>query len=437
MSLYGALTTAVSGLNAQAKSLGHISDNIANSQTTGFKRVDTNFVNYLTQSTQRIHSPGSVVARPDYTNTIQGTIEQVENHLAMGIAGQGFFAVSRVDGEQAGLPTFDDQIYYSRAGDFSLDENGYLVNSSGYYLRGWSMDPAGNVDRTRTQELRITDTLFNPVPTDEIRLSANLPSDLAVAGPQQNSEIQIYDTLGTLRTVRLGWTKTATNTWQLEVTVPDDVNAVSRGTVDVEFGAASGNPVADGTIGNFNNAAGSLVPAGFVAGASANITFNTDFGISGVPQTITLNLGSFGTSDGVTQFAGIEYQVRNQSQNGVPLGAFSSLSFLDNGDVVINYDNGQTRTTARVPVVTFNDPDRLQRQDGQAFTRTMESGDARVLDAGSNGAGKLVVSALERSNVDIAAEFTKLIVAQRAYTANTRVVSASDEMLLDTLNMRR
>lgn len=437
MSLYGAMITAVSGLNAQAKSLGHISDNVANSQTTGFKRVDTNFVNYLTLSTQRIHSPGSVVARPDYTNTLQGTVEQVENNLSLALAGQGFFAVSRADGEQLGLPTFDDQIYYTRAGDFTLDENGYLANGSGYYLRVWDMDAAGNVDRTSTRELRITDTLFNPVETSEITVSANLPADLPAGAPDPASEIQVYDTLGTLRTIRLEWARNALNEWTLNVIAPDDIADVNRGTIDIDFGDASVNTVPDGTIGTFHTPTGpgALTGTAFAPGGAANVSFTTDFGNG--PQTIALKLGNFGSAAGVTQYAGTEYAERRLSQNGVPLGAFSSLAFRDSGDVVINYDNGQSRTVARVPVVTFNDPDRLQRQDGQGFTRTLESGDATFLDAASNGAGKLVVSALERSNVDIAAEFTKLIVAQRAYTANTKVVTASDEMLQDTLNMRR
>jgi flagellar hook protein FlgE len=105
--------------------------------------------------------------------------------------------------------------------------------------------------------------------------------------------------------------------------------------------------------------------------------------------------------------------------------------------VVINYDNGQSRVINRVPIVTFNAPDALERVDGQAFQATTESGEARSLDPSSDGAGKMVVGSVERSNVDIASEFTKLITAQRAYTANTRVVTASDEMLRDTLNMTR
>ncbi len=433
MSLFGAMTTAISGLNAQSKALGNISDNVANSQTIGFKRVDTSFVNYLTTSSQKNHSSGSVVARPDYSNSSQGTIEQSENPLNMAIAGQGFFPVSLKNGDIKGQPTFDDRTFYTRAGDFTVNKEGYLVNGSGYFLQGWSIDGAGNVDRTHTSEIRVSDTVYNPVPTSEVTMNANLPD--SPTNPVQSSQVQIYDSLGTLRTVNLTWTQNAQNKWTLSIDVPDDVNSPARGTVDLNFGVASANSVPAGTVGDLVNATGSVTTSAFALGDPTTATFTADFGNG--PQTISLNLGTFGTANGITQFAGKEYSVRSLSQNGVPFGSFSSLGFHDNGDVVVNYDNGQSRTIARVPVVVFNDPDSLQRQDGQAFTRTMESGEARILDTNNSGAGKLIVSSIERSNVDIATEFTKLIVAQRAYSANTRIVTTSDELLQETLNMKR
>jgi flagellar hook protein FlgE len=152
---------------------------------------------------------------------------------------------------------------------------------------------------------------------------------------------------------------------------------------------------------------------------------------------MSLRLGGFGLPTGLTNHAGTEFGLRDLAQDGVPPGSFSGVAVRENGDVAVNYDNGQTRVVARVPVVAFNDPDKLQRLDGQAFMRTVESGEARVTDAASNGVGKLVTGSIERSNVDIASEFSKLILAQRAYTANTRIVTASDEMLQDTINMRR
>ncbi|MCC7283805.1 MAG: flagellar hook-basal body complex protein [Acetobacteraceae bacterium] len=659
MSLFGSMTTAISGLTAQSRSLGHISDNIANSQTIGFKRTDTSFVDLLTTSNPRLHSPGSVVARPDFQNSVQGTIEQVENRTALAVAGQGFFPVTVQNGEENNQPTFDARQFYTRAGDFKLDRNGYMVNSAGYFLKGWASDPGtGSPDRTDLVPIRVSQLVSNPVATSEIQFAANLPADFA-ANSNFTSTREIYDSLGNQHSIQFNWNKVANNSWRLDIAAPgstldpvgggspipgfndqtintfnvqgtvqpvrqedvvavgavtpgttytltvngtplsytavptdtqtsvrnqlisqvntlsstlgvsaqvesgtelrlranvvgtpysagtgaslsltndvanvapqpqtdsfimtgtvgeigDDftislsgitggspatrswtysttgsessINAVANGlaaiinadpdspsvatvsggivtltakslnpiptwTVDtptatngtipphlgVTFGATpatSGTPVA---FSMANVGGGSAtVPANQQSGDPAWIDIVADYGQG--QQTMRIHLGTFGQADGLTQFGGTEYAVRTLSQNGVPQGSFSSLAIRETGDVVVNYDNGQSRVINRVPVVTFNAPDALERVDGQAFQRTIDSGEARALDPQSDGAGKLVVSSIERSNVDIASEFTKLITAQRAYTANTRVVSASDEMLRDTLNMSR
>lgn len=430
MSLFGSMTTAITGLNAQARALGHVSDNVANSQTAGFKRTDTNFVSYLTESTQSVHRPGSVVARPDYTNTVAGPIAQSENPLSMAISGQGFFSVALPTGTSNGQVAFDERQFYTRAGDFQLDRDGYMVNGAGYVLQGWSSNSLGEPDRTQMQPIRISELVFNPIATSTIELSANLPAGgtAAVATP-----INVYDSLGTLQPMTLTWTPNGANTWTLDIAAPGAGG--SLGTIDVQFGQAATPAVADGTVGGFANATGSLAGAVAVLGDPSLVSFTADFGQG--PQAVSLNLGAFGAARGVTQYAGDEYELRNLAQNGVPLGAYSSVAIRENGDVAINYDNGQSRVIARVPITTFNAPDRLQRLDGQAFMRTVESGEARTTDAGSNGAGRLATSSIEGSNVDIASEFSKLIVAQRAYTANTKIVTAADEMLQDTINMRR
>lgn len=430
MSLFGSMTTAISGLNAQSRALGHVSDNVANSQTVGFKRTDTNFVSFLTDSTLSVHRPGSVVARPDYTNTVQGTIEQSENPLALALAGQGFFSVTLPTGSANGQVTFDERQFFTRAGDFQLDRNGYMVNGAGYVLQGWLANAVGEPDRTRIQPIRVSELVFNPIATGGIELSANLP---ATGTAPVSTQLNVYDSLGTLQPMTLTWTPAAANTWTLGISAPGAGGAL--GTIDLRFGQAATVPVADGTVGEFANATGTLSGVAATPGDPALISFTADFGQG--PQAITLNVGAFGAARGVTQYAGDEYTVRNLAQDGVPLGSYSSLTVRENGDVAINYDNGQARVIARVPVTTFNAPDMLQRLDGQAFMRTLESGEARTSDPASNGAGRLAIGSIERSNVDIAAEFSKLIVAQRAYTANTRIVTASDEMLQDTINMRR
>ena len=138
-----------------------------------------------------------------------------------------------------------------------------------------------------------------------------------------------------------------------------------------------------------------------------------------------------------TQFAGTQYQLSSLTQNGVPPGSFASVAMQTNGDVVVNYNNGQSRTIAQIPVVTFNSPDSLQSQNGQAFTATLTSGAPTANATNTNGAGTLVTNSVEGSNVDIAAEFSKLIVAQRAYSANAKMVTTADDMLTQTIDMKR
>lgn len=427
MSLFGALTTAISGLSSQSRSLGHISDNVANSQTVGFKRIDTNFVSYLTSSSNASHSPGTVVARPNYTNAVQGTIEQSDDPLSLAIGGQGFFSVASSQGTVDGLPTFDDRQFYTRGGDFRMDRDGYIRNGAGYYLQGWPIDPTtNNPDRTILQPIRIDQQVFNPVPTSEIDFAAFLPAS-DTSGTVRETQTNVYDALGVRQPVDLTFTKSATaNEWTLDIEVPNTIGGPTAfGPYTLAFGdGTSGNP---GTIVSIDGIG--------TAGEPATLNFAPDFGQGA--QAIDLNFGTFNEATGLTQFDADEFSVRNQSQNGVPLGAYAGVTLAENGDIFVNYDNGQSRVAGRIPLVAFNDPDKLQRLDGQAFQRTLESGEPRVTDAASNGVGKLVPGSVERSNVDIANEFTKLIVAQRAYTANTRIVTTSDELLQETINMKR
>ncbi len=440
MSLFGAMTQAISGLNAQSRALGHVSNNLANSQTIGYKRVDTNFTELLTQSTRSLHSPGSVQARPDYTNAVQGTIEQSDIPLAMAIGGQGFFSVAARRGTVGGLPQFDDRQFYSRAGDFQMDRDGFLVNGAGYYLQGWPIDNAtGEPDRTLLNPVRVSQQVFNPIPTSRVEMAANLPADGVLP---VSTQVRVFDALGSAHVASLSFTPVTTpgppvlgtSQWDVEISIPGETVPTTR-TVRMQFGATATPPVSAGTLGGFDSPVGLTVsPIGGV-GDPAEVTLTTDLGEG--PQDITINLGEIGVARGLTQFSGSEFSVRNLSQNGVPPGSYAGLAVGENGDISINYDNGQARIVGRVPLVMFSDPDALQRLDGQAFMRTIESGEARVTDVAKDGAGRLVVGSVERSNVDIAGEFTKLIVAQRAYTANTRVVTASDEMLQETINMKR
>jgi flagellar hook protein FlgE len=440
MSLLGAMNTAISGLTAQSAAFGNISDNVANSQTVGYKRVDTNFVDYLTTSTAATNTPGAVVARPDYVNNVQGTITQTDNPLGFAIAGQGFFAVSQQTGEANGTPTFNPQQFYTRAGDFQLNSEGYLVNSAGEYLNGWQVSPStGVVNQNSLAPIQVTQTVYNPVPTSSVVLSANLPatpaSGTATASSPISSDVDVYDSLGTSHTIQLNWVQTAPDDWTVSVTSPDDVTSSSVGSAEVQFGALSGNSVPEGTVGQITNATGSVTSAGYSAGGAATLSFTTNFG-SG-PQTIQLSLGAYGQTNGVTQYAGTQYNLEGLTQNGVPPGSFAGVTTQANGNIVVNYNNGQTRTIAQVPVITFNNPDALQRQNGQSFTATTTAGTPLAEQASTNGAGNLVTSSVESSNVDIASEFSSLIVAQQAYGANAKMVTTAQQMLQTTVDMKQ
>ncbi len=434
MSLFGAMNTAISGLNAQSAAFGNIGDNVANSQTTGFKRIDTNFEDYLTSSTKTNNVSGAVVARPDYVNTVEGSIKQTDKVLNLAISGQGFFSINRPVGDTpAGAPVFQTQGEYTREGDFALNKSGYLVNASGDYLNGWVANAKGVLDQTKTVPIQIGTSGYSPVPTSTADLAANLPA--SPDGSAIATQIPVVDSLGRSQTLNLSWSPTAgvSNSW--DVTVSQGGAATPLGTATIAFGAAGNAAVPEGTAGSITSTSGTLTGSTFAVGGPATLGVTADFGNGA--QAITLNFGHFGQADGLTQFAGTTYNLSSLTQNGVPPGSYNGVTMNPNGDVVVNYDNGQSRVLARVPIVTFANPDALQRDNGQAFLATHDSGAAQTKQAAANGAGSLVTSSLESSNVDIANEFTKLIVAQRAYTANTKMVTTAEEMLQVTIDMKR
>ena len=433
MSLFGALNTAVSGLTSQSNAFSNIGDDVANSQTTGFKRIDTRFTDYLTTSTAATNQSGAVVARPEYINNVQGSVTQTDNPLSLAITGNGFFAVNHPVGDANGVPVFKLQTEYTRAGDFSLNKDNYMVNGSGDFLSGWPANTAGVVDTSKIVPIKVSQAGFNPVPTSNATLAANLPA--SPDGAPINTQVPVIDTLGRQQTLNLAWSPISgsPNTWS--VSVSQEGAASPLGTATVTFGSA-GNPAAsEGTVGNVTATSGAVTGSTYAVGASATIGISANFGAGAQP--LTLNLGHFGQTDGLTQFAGTSYSLRSLTQNGVKPGNYTGVSLNPNGDVVTNYDNGQSRVQARIPLTTFSNPNGLQRQDGQTFTETRESGQAQVEQAGNGGAGSLVTGSVESSNVDIATEFTKLIVAQRAYSANTKLITTADELLTSTINLKQ
>ncbi|MBP2299072.1 flagellar hook-basal body complex protein [Azospirillum picis] len=877
MSIFGSMTTAVLGLNAQSKALGHISDNIANSSTIGYKRVDSAFETMVLQSSQRLHEPGGVTAQPVFMNNIQGNLSTVQSPTNIAIQGQGFFSVSKIStqGSSTLVQTQTGTVastaaYYTRAGDFELDKSRYLVNSAGYALNGWLVDPVtGTLHKDQVAPIQVNSLIDKPVATNSIDLSANLPATPTPGQKVPDSSIQIFDSQGNPRTVNFKWRQQADGDWRMVLDAPgsnskpvdgtftgnpatitfgqniagqtavaqvnvvtitgnntngqdnlrvgdvysvkvdgttyslkvtaDNIGSIrtysglagalanqinsaspaasvlatssgqqirvtarnagtpfklntevvsgtetrntivqqastaatgSAGEIDkfqfpqtqVEIGdsfrisvngkpitytvtaasyqsyptisdvvsqlagkinqalgssvtaSAAGNilsiqantaganvntsfnylnsspgvntmsslpsvasvagvrqsrtvtltgtpgdigtqytisvngtavtysttgdemtmeditaalankinsntslsvtasaqggvitvtaktaasptstntmsgtgsivmggastvdvgdtysvktnvgtfslPITNANVGTYNtpqkvlaylaaqinanggsanvtgntlnvtsdatatgtvsdapvqqftlsqsavigqtpahigltfgktpetvgtltNISTALVGTGTAvsaatqsAGADATVTFTVDYGFG--PQQITLNLGKYQKPGGLTQYAGEEINVTQLVQNGAPRGQFKDVVFGDNGTVLVNYDNGRSKVIAKVPIITFNNPNALQRESGGVFTESEDAGKPNFNDPETNGAGAVIANSVEGSNVDIADEFTKMIVTQRSYSANAKIVTTSDEMLQEVLGLKR
>jgi len=310
MSIFGSMTTAVLGLNAQSRALGHISDNIANASTLGYKRVNTAFETLVLQSSDRLHSPGGVTAQPVFMNNIQGNLSQVQSPTNIGIQGQGFFSVSKLGtGNNSQVQTQTGTVsasstFYTRMGDFELDKNRYLVNSAGYALNGWAVDAVtGTLQKDKLSPIQVNTLIDKPVSTSSIDLSANLPATPAKGESIPPSSVQIFDTQGNPRTINMNWRQQGANNWRLTVDAPGS----SSKPVDGTF---AGYPA---TVSFGQNIAGvtpvAQVNAITVSGQTTNGQANIRIG-----ETYSVNI------DGST------YSVKVTSDNVASLGSFTGMA---------------------------------------------------------------------------------------------------------------
>ena len=428
-SLFAALGVSVAGLSAQSSAIGNISDNLSNAQTTGFKAIGTQFENFVTASSATDNSPGGVRASPLYQNDVQGNLATTSTVTNMAISGQGFFPVISAVQTTTGATQFQNNLY-TRQGDFTLNKDGYMVNSSGYYLLGYPIASDGTVNSSSTTGVQVSSLLDNPLPTSKVTYAANLPAS-ATAGSFTStaSTVQIYDALGSTHQMSLTWTKTSTNNWSVNVDIANGSGSSDyTATVPVTFNS-TGSAV--GTVQTISAGSGYTVDPSVT---SAGFSFNLNFPGAG-SQTVDLGFGSYGAANGVTQYANSTSAVTVSSfqQNGLGSGSFSSLGINTSGIVSINYSNGSTRQIYQIPLAQFNSPDNLQRVSGGAYQATLAAGTANLSAAGTNGSGTIASSSLESSNVDIATEFTQMIEAQQVYSANAKTVTIINSMLSTTI----
>lgn len=420
MSIYGAMFAGVSGLAAQSNALGMISDNIANVNTVGYKGTSARFSTLVTQAaTQTTHTPGGVMSTPYSFINRQGLLQGSSSGTDLAVAGQGFFVVN-----EASTPGFGDDFYFTRAGSFNPDQNGNLVNAAGYFLQGYDLrtnpTPAPSASTfTGLETVNISNLSGSAAASTGISLGVNLPSTAAVTD-NFSVTAQVFDSLGNAHDMDITFTKTATNTWDWAASDPTlDGGATSSGTT---VGNGTITFDTDGTPLTFVPAAPTINITGFTTGASNSV--------------ITLDLGTIAGTDGLTQFAG-DFTISNIDQDGVRFGNYTGITISEAGIVTALFDNGQRQDIYQLPLGMFRNPNGLESKTGNVYLETNRSGNFQLNLAGNGGAGDIAPAALESSTVDLAEEFTKMIVTQRAYSANTKVITTADDMLEELIRVKR
>jgi flagellar hook protein FlgE len=413
MGLSGALSSAISGLTAQSQALAMVSDNIANASTTAYKTTTGMFDDLVTNSLgQQQYSSGGVIVSGRSNITQQGLLTTTTNPTDVAIQGAGFFVVSSA-------PNSGDTSY-TRDGAFTVNNQGYLVNN-GSFLEGWRTDPSGNVvSGGALQAINTQVATVSGAATTKTTIAANLPADAAV-GATFTSSMPVYDGLGTANSIQVTWDKTGANTWTATFGDPTSVNnpatttGTTAGSVDVTFNS-------DGSLASTNPDPPTISVSGWASGAA--------------DSTITLNLGTAGGSDGLTQFASGQtpptISITGINSDGLAFGKLSSVSIGSNGLVNATYSNGQTIAIYKIPVATFTDPDGLAAKSNGLYEATVASGNATVQASGTAGAGTVFGSELESSATNTNQEFSTMMAAQQAYSANAQVITAVNKMF-DTL----
>ncbi|BCJ91632.1 hypothetical protein IZ6_23670 [Terrihabitans soli] len=561
MGIFGALTTAVSGLRAQSFALENISGNIANSQTTAFKRTDTSFTDLIPDALPSRQVAGAVISQSRATNSVQGDIQSATNDTYMALNGEGYFVVATSNATADGQPIFSGTDYYTRRGDFELNKEGFLVNKAGYYLKLLPIDRnTGNVAGSVPEVMPLNNDILPARATDVVTYRANLPREpvsglldystyavdprpagspnafaaqtspvmnatLVGAGAGQiasGSTLTLATNSGTPVTFTFGTAPNITSLAELVTAINDDPNlsgieastagnqltitptnqattfTVTAGAAATALGLTSAAPTAstgggyvqanEGSIFEEQSIPGDAITIYDEQGTPVDVTFrwakvndrategvdtwnlfylsdttatgtepmwtnvgtNFTFGNNSLlnPPIASVNIPNL-TVDGVnvgnitlahgatglTQFTAdnnVRADILQLNQDGYAAGEVVRIQISDAGRITAFYSNGQMADIAEIPTVYFNADNMLKRLDGGAFATTFESGPPIP-----GAPGSIVGQALEGSNTDIADEFTKLIITQQAYSANTRIVSTADEMLQEALNMIR
>ena len=433
MSITSALQTGVSGLQANSRAVGGISENIANANTVGYRR---GFSQMVTTTASGGSGSGvlSVVSVERLDINSSGGLLSTNSPTDMAIGGNGFFAVSLRPNE-----TVQTNYMLTRAGSFQPDAEGNLVNTAGYYLAGYpySLDgQIGEVDRSsfaQMETVNIGNIGFSAEGTTKLSVLGNLSAeDSGLATPKAASltSSEYFTSLGSSERLSFSWQATTTaNEWVLSIS---DDSGAALGNVTITFndsGTLAGSPASYTAITSTATA-----PSAFAFDAATGVaTVTLDNGTS--PQTIDIDIGAPGSFEGITQFAGDFTQ--SFDRDGSSVGELIRTEIDEGGTLYGIFDNGQRRALYEIPVAIVANPHGLNEMKGNAYRLSGDSGAFFAMKANTGSVGAINAGALEAANVDISEEMTDLIVAQRAYSTNAKVVTTVDEMMEETTRLKR
>jgi flagellar hook protein FlgE len=433
----GSFSAGLSGLNANGQYLSVIGNNLANINTIGFKSSAVTFMDLVSQTVGGSSANPMQVGLGVVTGSIspvfsQGAIENTREATNVAIQGNGFFVVRGTNG-----------LSYTRAGNFSLNSEGALVTPDGFKVQGYTeVDPTTGRIVTTSQPTDIIvppGVLREPVATSVFRTLTNLDVSAPV-GETFNTPVQIYDAVGASHVMTVTYTRSATG-WDFEITVDGAEVAQTPPIVD-PYVLAAGSLAFDGT-----GQIVSITPTAPATGGGdlsatpavpiTDLSFTTPNWTTGAQaSTISWDLVDANSIVSLTGFASPS-ATSSKSQNGAAAGMIDAISISADGSIVATFGAGQTVAVGQLALAQFNNPKGLVKMGSNRYGESQAAGIPNVGVAGTGGRGTLIGSALEQSNVDIAQEFTQMILAQRGYQANSKTITVSDELLVDTLNLKR
>jgi flagellar hook protein FlgE len=414
--MIGSLFAGISGLNANATAMTVVGDNIANVNTTAFKSNRSSFANILSQSLGG--SGGNDIGRGvDFWGTTpvwsQGSLENTSSPTDLAINGRGFFVLDDANGGR----------FYSRAGEFNFDRNGDLRNPDNLVVQGYPVTGVasdGTLALGSLSDLSVPGGgIIPPLASTEMNAEVNLDAGAAV-GNIFTSAVTIYDSLGNSVPVTLTFTNTGARTWDVAGSIP-----ASAGT-GVTLNGGATTSIAFDDSGQLTTPAADVAMALTLTNGAAN------------PQNVTWNLyDTSGLNNGSLTGYASPSSTTFLGQNGYPAGSLRGISFDEAGVVTGSYSNGQLTPLFQLALAEFPSYYGLTKMGHNLYAESLESGQALPGVPGSSSLGSISPSSIEMSNVDLAQEFVKMITTQRAFQANSRVITTSDEVLTELINIKR